>query len=219
MAATCAGTTSAQLPNRSAAEGARRYHRRMPRNPTRRAPTNENRLRIIGGEWRSRVIRFPAAATLRPTPDRVRETLFNWLGQDLSGRVCLDLFAGSGALGFESLSRGARSVTFVDAAAQVRAHLGASAQALGAGARARIEAGDALEFLRRCADGFDVIYLDPPFGAGWIERLWPALDKVLAQGGVVYVESETSFMAPAGWRILKSGRAGAVHFHLADRDG
>ncbi|MFN0160844.1 MAG: 16S rRNA (guanine(966)-N(2))-methyltransferase RsmD [Burkholderiales bacterium] len=191
----------------------------MPRKPTRRAPTHENRLRIVGGEWRSRVIRFPAAATLRPTPDRVRETLFNWLGQDLSGRICLDLFAGSGALGFESLSRQARSVTFVDADAQVRSHLSATAQVLGAAARARIEAGDALEFLQRCPNEFDVIFLDPPFGAGWIERLWPAIGEALAQGGMVYVESETSFTAPAGWRILKSGRAGAVHFHLAGRDG
>lgn len=178
-----------------------------------------NRLRIIGGQWRSRIIRFPPGAALRPTPDRVRETLFNWLGQDLSGRVCLDLFAGSGALGFESLSRQARSVTFVDAEARVRMHLNATAQMLGAGVRARVEAGDALEFLRRCPNRFDVIFLDPPFGAGWIERLWPAIEKAAAQGGVVYVETGTPFNAPAGWRILKSGRAGAVHFHLAGRDG
>ncbi|MBL8377115.1 MAG: 16S rRNA (guanine(966)-N(2))-methyltransferase RsmD [Burkholderiales bacterium] len=178
-----------------------------------------NRLRIIGGEWRSRVIRFPPTAALRPTPDRVRETLFNWLGQDMTGRVCLDLFAGSGALGFESLSRNARSVTFVDADQKVRLHLNATAQLLGAGARARVEAGDALEFLRHCPEQFHVIFLDPPFGAGWIERLWPAIERALAQDGVVYVESGTLFNAPAGWRILKSGRAGTVHFHLAGRDG
>src|SRR5687767_15452775 len=111
------------------------------------AATARNRVRIIGGIWRSRVITFPARAGLRPTPDRVRETLFNWLGQDLTGRVCLDLFAGSGALGFEAASRGALRVVMVESDAVVHRALVATREALGAVA-VELPRADALEFLR-----------------------------------------------------------------------
>ena len=107
-----------------------------------------NAVRIIGGEWRSRLIRFPDAPGLRPTADRVRETLFNWLGQDLSGYACLDLFAGSGALGFEAASRGAASVTLVEKGRAAFEALQVNARLLHAG-QVRLERGDALEFLAR----------------------------------------------------------------------
>src|SRR5215470_10705650 len=112
----------------------------------------ENRVRVIGGQWRSRLLRFPAAPGLRPTPDRVRETLFNWLGQDLSGLACLDLFAGSGALGFEAASRGARPVILVERDRRVAESLQASARTLQAdepGTEAvEVVRADALEFLQ-----------------------------------------------------------------------
>ena len=186
--------------------------------PAVRPGAARNRLRIIGGDWRSRIVRFPDAAGLRPTPDRVRETLFNWLGQDLTGRSCLDLFAGSGALGFEALSRNAQSVTMVEREARARDALAAHAQLLGAGARARIEGGDALQFLRECRAVFDVIFLDPPFGSGLVDRAWPWLDALLATDGVVYVESGTTFEVPAGWRALKRSQAGSVCYQLLARN-
>lgn len=175
-------------------------------------------VRIIGGQWRSRMVRVADVEGLRPTPDRVRETLFNWLGQDLSGRRCLDLFAGSGALGFEALSRQACEVVMVERDARARAALSAAAAALGAGPRARIEAGDALQFLQRTQERYDVIFLDPPFGQGWMARLWPRLDEVAAPGAAIYLEAEAGFTPPAPWRARRSGRAGAVHYQLAERE-
>ena len=131
-----------------------------------------NSVRIIGGEWRSRRIRFPDAAGLRPTPDRVRETLFNWLGQDLTGRRCLDIFAGSGALGFEALSRGAAEVVMVESSRLAWRGLRATADELGAGARLRLVAGDALHFLAAPAGVFDIVFLDPPYGTGSGVKCW-----------------------------------------------
>src|SRR3972149_8681500 len=114
-----------------------------------------NTVRIIAGEWRSRLITFPAEAGLRPTPDRVRETLFNWLGQDLAGMRCLDLFGGSGALAFEALSRGAQEVVLVERSAAVVRSLAANAKRLGA-QRLRLVSGDALEFAATAQGQFDV---------------------------------------------------------------
>src|SRR5690606_30100363 len=136
------------------------------------APTARNRLRIVGGTWRSRVLTFPDALGLRPTPDRVRETLFNWLGQDLTGRRCLDLFAGSGALGFEALSRNAAHVDMVERARSVHAFLRRSAETLQAGARLHLVLADALEFLRAAQGQYDVVFLDPPYDSA---LLVPAL--------------------------------------------
>jgi 16S rRNA (guanine(966)-N(2))-methyltransferase RsmD len=130
-----------------------------------------NAVRIIGGEWRSRVIRFPAAANLRPTPDFVRERLFNWLGQDLSGKRCLDLFAGSGALGFEALSRGAAEVVMVESSRLVHRNLQATAGELGAGQRLRLVPGDALHFLASPPHRFDVV---SRCSTTFRERLLPA---------------------------------------------
>jgi 16S rRNA (guanine966-N2)-methyltransferase len=172
-----------------------------------------SRVRIIGGVWRSRLIGFPDAAGLRPTPDRVRETLFNWLGQDLTGMTCLDLFAGSGALGFEALSRGAAEVVMVERNATALRSLEENARKLGA-TRLSIVRGDALEFARTARARFDIVFVDPPYQL----RLQPAvlgmLAGLVAEGGRVYVESEAAFDPPPGWGMLKHSRAGNVHFHL-----
>ena len=176
-----------------------------------------NSVRIIGGEWRRRVLRFPDAEGLRPTPDRVRETLFNWLGQDLSGLSCLDLFAGSGALGFEAASRGAERVVMVEQSASVAASLRANARLLGAETRLEIVHADAVKFassLGPDAPGFDVLFLDPPYKKGWIGRLAPLLPRLLADDGTLYVEAESALENCGQWRTVRSGRAGQVFYHL-----
>jgi 16S rRNA (guanine966-N2)-methyltransferase len=178
-----------------------------------------NTVRIIGGEHRGRLIRFPDIPGLRPTPDRVRETLFNWLGQDLSGKACLDLFSGSGALGVESSSRHAARVVLVDRAHAVVRAIRANAVALGL-SNVTVEYGDALEFtekLRKQRLTFDIIFLDPPFGEKWIERIEPLVPDLLADDGVAYIESEHIYLPAGGLRLLKQGRAGMVHFALAAR--
>jgi 16S rRNA (guanine966-N2)-methyltransferase len=174
-------------------------------------------VRLIGGAWRRRVLRFPDAEGLRPTPDRVRETLFNWLGQDLSGLSCLDLFAGSGALGFEAASRGASSVVMVERSAGVVAALCANAERLAAAERVEIVRADAVEFASSrdaSAPRFDVLFLDPPYNQGWLGRLAPMLPRLLADDGVMYVEAETALDACGRWRTTRRGKAGQVFYHL-----
>lgn len=174
-------------------------------------------LRIGGGDWRSRVLRFPDGEGLRPTPDRVRETLFNWLGQRLDGLCCLDLFAGSGALGFEAASRGAASVVMVELAAAPVAALRANAAALGGDARLEIVRADALEFARSANRRFDIVFLDPPFRHDWFDRLLPWLPRLLKDDAVIYAEAEVPLAALGEWRSEKSGRAGQVCYHLMRR--
>ena len=176
----------------------------------RKAP---NKIRIIGGSWRSRIIEYPDSTGLRPTPDRVRETLFNWLGQHLDGKICLDLFAGSGALGFEAISRGAAEVVMVEQASSVARRLKENAQLLGANNATIINA-DALQFLRSNARPFDIIFLDPPFNQGLLDQVLIALTAWLALDAKVYVESELSFEPGAAWKILKQSRAGQVKSQL-----
>jgi 16S rRNA (guanine966-N2)-methyltransferase len=180
------------------------------------AKRRRNAVRIIAGAWRHRLIRFPELSDLRPTPDRVRETLFNWLGQDLTGRACLDLFAGSGALGFEAASRGALSVTLVEPQGEAHAALVANARALEA-TNVRIEKADALEFLARDRTSFDVIFLDPPFRRGMDPALLRAIAPRLVQGGQVYLESDRPFTGAAEWQVHRHSRAGKVHYHLLQR--
>ena len=176
-----------------------------------------NQLRIIGGAWRSRRISFPDHEGLRPSTDRVRETLFNWLGQDLGGRRCLDLFAGSGALGFEALSRGAASVTMVEKNRRVCEALRRNANLLEA-KNLQVHCRDALEFATAAAaegeQGYDVVFLDPPFSSNLLERVLPLVAPLLLPGACVYIESAERFAAEGGWRILKQARAGQAHYTL-----
>lgn len=175
--------------------------------------SGRNRVRIIAGKWRSRIVKFPAAAQLRPTPDRVRETLFNWLGQRLDGLACLDLFAGSGALGFEALSRGAARVVMVERDRAVAAALRESARSLAA-SEVQIVEGDALGYLRTGTERFDVAFVDPPYASDLAARALEALPARLNPGARVYVESATPPAAEAPWRVLRDDRAGAVRYAL-----
>ena len=170
-------------------------------------------MRIVGGEWRGRRIEVPARGAVRPTPDRVRETLFNWLGQRLDGAVCLDLFAGSGALGFEAASRGAARVVMVEQDRTVAAALMKGRAALAAAA-VEIVAGDALVFLAHGAERFDVVFLDPPFRQNALPELLAALPPRLQRGARVYVEGDRPADVAAPWRELKRARAGQVSYQL-----
>lgn len=180
-----------------------------------------SRIRIIGGTWRSRLLEVAALPGLRPTPDRVRETLFNWLGQNLDGLRCLDLFAGSGVLGFEAASRGAAQVTMVERDARALAQLEANAARLGA-SNVAIRRADALDFLRRGAldspHGYDLVFLDPPYRQGWLERVEPLLGGVLAADAAIYVEAEQAVERLGTRRAVRSGRAGQVFFQLLEPD-
>jgi 16S rRNA (guanine966-N2)-methyltransferase len=182
-----------------------------------------NRLRIIGGRWRgSRIAILPLDA-IRPSPDRVRETLFNWLQQQVVGARCLDLFAGSGALGIEALSRGASHVTFVDREPQVARHLAQTLERLGGAGDARIVAEDALTFLRGEAQPFDLVFLDPPYASGVLAAVCTALaGGWLAPQAYIYLESPAGQPLPAlppDWRVHRSKRAGQVGYHLLHASG
>jgi 16S rRNA (guanine966-N2)-methyltransferase len=175
-------------------------------------------LRIIGGSWRGRKLRFPQGPDIRPTPDRVRETLFNWLGGRVSGARCLDLFAGSGALGLEALSRGAAHVTFIEHDPRAARELSAHLVEWGA-AGARVECQDALAFLRGTGSPFDIAFLDPPFASGLLGSAAQLLSARgwLNQRARVYVECAAGAGAPqlpATLVVLKSKRAGEVGYHL-----
>lgn len=176
----------------------------------------QGKVRIIAGDWRGRSLQFHQAEGLRPTPDRVRETLFNWLGQTLDGKHCLDLFAGSGALGFEALSRGARQVVMVEQNPQVLRALRENARKLEADRLDLVES-DALKFIRNEARKFDIIFLDPPFHQGILSLLLPLLPERVAPGGYVYAESEIPLEPGDGWEIWRRGRAGNVHYCLLKR--
>jgi 16S rRNA (guanine966-N2)-methyltransferase len=180
------------------------------------ASQGSNRLRIIGGRWRGSRIVFPPLAAIRPSPDRVRETLFNWLQQPIVGARCLDLFAGSGALGLEALSRGAAHVTFVDREPQIGRHLSQTLERLGS-RDATVVVEDAQRFLSRPAQPFDIVFLDPPFDSGALEQVGGRLQGWLAPGGYVYVEcpAERSLaILPAHWAVQRTKRAGQVGYHL-----
>ena len=173
-------------------------------------------MRIIGGKWRGRRVRFPAIPDVRPTPDRVRETLFNWLGQDLTDIATLDLFAGSGALSLEALSRGAALAVAVDRNAELVRALGATATALGTTAL-EVHRSDAMAYLAREARLFDVIFLDPPFGNPRWTELLAAVCARMAPKGALYVEASAALAVPAGLSVLRSDKAGQVHYHLLRR--
>lgn len=182
------------------------------------AAATAGEVRIIGGVWRSRRIRFAARPGLRPTPDRVRETLFNWLGQDLAGQSCLDLYAGSGALGFEAASRGAARVLMVERDAQVLRALQSNRELLQAKS-VEVLRGDALEFLGQCHERFDVVFLDPPFAD---EESWPRLLELLPRclrpHGSVYCERGSALRPGPAWTVARAGRAGQVSYQLLQLD-
>ncbi len=178
-------------------------------------------MRIIGGSWRGRRLTFPDVLGLRPTPDRVRETLFNWLQHDIAGARCLDLFAGSGALGVEALSRGAAELVFVEMSLIAARGLRDQLQILGASAgRGRVIEMGAARFLRAAGEPFDVIFVDPPFGVNALAEIVPLIDagNWVKSGGLVYLESEKLVgepKLPLHWELLKSKSAGDVGYYLA----
>lgn len=178
-------------------------------------------LRIIGGEWRGRKLQFPAVTDLRPTPDRVRETLFNWLQMQIAGARCLDLFSGSGALGLEALSRGAREVVMVeqdrDAAAQIRQHLQTLKSSSG-----RVESGDVFRFLEGPATPFEVVFLDPPYRLGCLTQCCQLLEQNgwLSDEAFIYLEDSAQKgepLLPGNWQLFRSKKAGDVGYYLAQR--
>ncbi|HJV63016.1 MAG TPA: 16S rRNA (guanine(966)-N(2))-methyltransferase RsmD [Albitalea sp.] len=175
-------------------------------------------VRIIGGRWKRSKLPVADAPGLRPTPDRVRETLFNWLGQDLAGWRCLDAFAGSGALGFEAASRGAAEVVLVERDAALVRSLRESQQRLHADTL-RVVAADALAFMRRAPpQSVELVLLDPPFDAGLAEPALAAAAPLVTAGGFVYLEAERPLdeasLPALGLSLHRQARAGAVHFHL-----
>ena len=181
-------------------------------------------IRIIGGDWKRTPLPVLDLDGLRPTPDRVRETLFNWLGQRLDGLRCLDLFAGSGGLGFEAASRGAARVVMVERSARAAAQLRSNQARLGA-RMIEIAEADALRLAANLAPGsFDVVFLDPPFGdTALLERSLELAAPLVAPDGWLYVESGEQIdpaarPALAGWSVVREGRAGAVHYHLLQRE-
>jgi 16S rRNA (guanine(966)-N(2))-methyltransferase RsmD len=187
----------------------------------RRAAVNAaHEIRIIGGQWRRRMLPVPDLPGLRPTPDRVRETLFNWLGQDLEGWRVLDAFAGTGALGFEAASRGAGTVQMLERESKLVAGLVASKSKLDAAA-VTITQADALAWMKRAPAQFDLVLLDPPFDANLFEpALAAALHCVVPQGWI-YLEASAQFdaasLAERGLELYRHLRAGAVHAHLLRR--
>lgn len=171
-------------------------------------------VRIIGGKWKRTnlpVVDFPG---LRPTPSRVRETLFNWLGQDLTGWRCLDAFAGSGVLGFEAASRGAAAVILLEHNKQLVSHLQQVQKKLQA-ENVKVIRADALDFMKREAKhSYDLVMLDPPFEADVFEQALQNAIHVLDTGGVIYLEASRKIDAPEGFICYRQAKAGAVYYHL-----
>ena len=182
------------------------------------SPSRE--VRLIGGTLKRSKLPVADRPGLRPTPDRVRETLFNWLGQDLSGWRVLDAFAGSGALGFEAASRGAAEVLLLERDAALVSSLKASQARLQV-ASLRVEAADALVWMARCASArFELVLLDPPFEAGLQPAALAAGAPLVAAGGCLYLESPAVLAAanvPAGFELWRQAGAGSVHYHLLRR--
>jgi len=177
------------------------------------ADKKQNTVRINAGEWRSRLLKFPDVAGLRPTPDRVRQTVFNWLGQDLTGKVCLDLFAGTGVMGFEALSRRATSAVLVEFSRAAYQALMQNKQLLKA-EKAQLLQVDAMQFLMQNKQQFDVIFCDPPYNKAWLGQLLPQLASHLSERGLLYVEAEYALQSDEDWHVIKSGKAGHVFYHL-----
>lgn len=187
-------------------------------------PVPRNRYRIIAGQWRGRSLGFPDGEGLRPTGDRIRETLFNWLQSSLINARCLDAYSGSGALAFEALSRGAASVTVLDTAAAAVQQLRSNATHLQA-SNIDIQQADARQWLQRHAQGprFDIIFLDPPFDHDLLEESCQLIadGELLSPTGQVYLEAATpldTLALPAGWRLRRAKKSGSVYYGLTTLD-
>ena len=178
----------------------------------------KNEVRLIGGRFKRSKLPVAQRPGLRPTPDRVRETLFNWLGQDLSGWRVLDAFAGSGALGFEAASRGAADVLLIECDVQLVASLRQSRERLGATAL-RVQRADAMAWMASAAGGtFDLVFIDPPFDSGLAGPAALAAARLVRAGGFVYVEAPQRLAeAPPGLEVHRHACAGAVHAQLYRR--
>jgi 16S rRNA (guanine966-N2)-methyltransferase len=173
-------------------------------------------VRIIGGRFKRSKLPVPDRPGLRPTPDRVRETLFNWLGQTLEARTCLDLVAGSGALGFEAASRGASRVVMVENDRGVFSNLQKTLVLIRA-KQVDLVFADAFDYLKKSTERFDVVFLDPPFRQNALPALLEQLPQRLAPGACVYVEAPEALAPAAPWRELKRSRAGQVSYQLLER--
>lgn len=190
--------------------------------PAKRPTTPPGEIRIIGGVWKRTKLAVAKLPGLRPTPDRVRETVFNWLGQDLSGWRCVDAFAGTGALGFEAASRGAAQVLLCDQHAAVVAQLQATATKLEAG-MVRIERADGVGALKRLpAKSVDLVFLDPPFdAAGVFDAALSVASLAVTQTGFIYLEAPKALTSEEaegfGLAIHRAGKAGMVHYHLLQK--
>ncbi len=184
---------------------------------------SSNNVRIIGGRFRGRRLRFPAVKGLRPTPDRLRETLFNWLQGELAGAHCLDLFAGSGALGLEAFSRGAAFVRFVEASGPVVRQLKQNLALLGLSGQSEVVKADALRILTNEPEQpFDIAFLDPPYALNLLPALCERLEAHgwLVPGAWIYLEQESHrpwFELPAGWEVHREARAGQAACRLVRR--
>ena len=179
-------------------------------------------LRIIAGQWRGRKIHFPSIEDIRPTPDRVRETLFNWLMPVMQGARCLDLFAGSGALGLEALSRGASEVVFCDRNKKITRYLKDTLELLKCD-NAQVITQDAMQFLSACDSPFDIVFLDPPYDAGVLMKCCEQLEQqpCLKDEAHIYLEHRGDLAVgalPQNWRITREKQAGQVCYQLAQRD-
>jgi 16S rRNA (guanine966-N2)-methyltransferase len=186
------------------------------REEARARPGKAGKIRIIAGAFRGRKLEVPERPGLRPTGDRVRETLFNWLGQWLDGKSCLDLFAGTGALGFEAASRGAARVVMVENDRDAF-HALEKAKDLLQAAAVEIRLGDALEYLRDGGERFDVVFLDPPFRQNALAGALGCLSQRLADGARVYVEAAVPVEPGEAWRELKRARTGQVSYQLLEK--
>ena len=181
------------------------------------------RLRIVAGNWRSRLLDVAEVPGLRPTSQRIRETLFNWLAMRLPGAHCLDLFAGTGALGLEALSRGASSAVFVEQSAKAAATLRDNIALLGATGASVIEA-DATSWLRgEHRRPYDIVFLDPPFAADLLDDLCRLVEEqnLLADDALIYLEQDKARPEPRlpdGWRLLRNKTAGNVRYMLVQRE-
>jgi 16S rRNA (guanine966-N2)-methyltransferase len=185
-----------------------------------RANQQRNQLRIIAGVWRGRKLVFAPVAGLRPTPDRVRETLFNWLGSYVHGARCLDLYAGSGALGLEAASRGAAAVVLVDADPRVVRTLEEQVRLLDA-RQVRVEQAASERYLQGPVEPYDIVFLDPPYRQGLLPQSMLRLDQGgwLAPDAWVYVEAERGLELPlpVNWKIHRGKTTGQVGYHLVRR--